>query len=455
VPLAVIVPALRDHQAVTVAAGGDHSLVVTSAGRVFAFGRNDSYQLGVALASGTQCLAGGARIGVDKLMQEGADERQVGPEPVQIAGLRWKSVLQISCGDAHNLARCVGGDVYAWGLGGSGRLGLGHFRSVQQPAKVDLGGKPCVAVAAGYYHSLALLEGGELMAWGSGDCGQLGTGQCNSEPLPTSVKPLDAGHTCASIAAGEYHSLAISHRAGCFTWGLNNAGQLGTGDTQRRAVPTNPSALVAVRVRRAACGATFCIAVCESTEVLAWGGNEEGCLGLGDIEPRHSPTPIVALRGQVLEKVVCGGRFVAAINQDGKVLVWGSNSNGNLCLGDNKSRYAPVTVPGSMELEIDDIACGYSHTVLVSKLEQAEVQARQFYQQGLLHMDDRLMDGFCFYNWSRSARYYPHSVARSFYSRHGVPMAADVITTVSVATDRRLMEVVERSLIYIYNTIVN
>jgi len=167
-------------------------------------------------------------------------------------------------------------------------------------------------------------------------------------------------------------------------------------------------------------------------------------LGLGDAEPRHSPEPIVALRGQVLEKVVCGGRFVAALDKDGKVLVWGSNRNGQLCLGDTKARYAPVTVSGSMELEIDQIACGYSHTVLLSKLEQAEVQARQFYQQGLVHMDDRLLDGFCLYNWSRSARYYPHSVASSFYSRHGVPMAADVITTVSVAQDRRLMEVVER-----------
>jgi alpha-tubulin suppressor-like RCC1 family protein len=150
-------------------------MVVTSAGRVFAFGRNDSYQLGVALASGTQHLAGGARIGVDKLLQEGSDERQVGPEPVQVVGLRWKAVCEISCGDAHNLARCIGGDVYAWGLGGSGRLGLGHYKSVHIPAKVDLGGRECTGVAAGFYHSLAVVAGGEMLAWGSGDCGQLGS----------------------------------------------------------------------------------------------------------------------------------------------------------------------------------------------------------------------------------------------------------------------------------------
>ena len=82
--------------------------------------------------------------------------------------------------------------------------------------------------------------------------------------------------------------------------------------------------------------------------------------------------------------------------------------------------------------------------LLVSKLDEAEVQSRTFYQQGLVHMDDRLLDGFCIYNWTRSSRYYPHSVARAFYARHGVAMAADTIVTVSVADDARLMEVVER-----------
>ena len=56
-------------------------------------------------------------------------------------------------------------------------------------------------------------------------------------------------------------------------------------------------------------------------------------------------------------------------------------------------------------------------------------------------MDDAVLDGFCIYNFSPSARYYPHSVARSFFARHGVAMAADVITTVSVAHDLRLQEV--------------
>ena len=441
----VIVPALRDHQVTTVAAGGDHSMAVTSAGRVFAFGRNDSYQLGVALNANSQFLAGGARIGVDKLLQEGADERQVGPEPVQVAGLRWKSVLEISCGDGHNLARCVDGSVYAWGLGGSGRLGLGHHKSVMQPAKVDLGeDKFCIAVAAGYYHSMALIEGGELLAWGSGDCGQLGTGIFNSEVRPRAVKPLAAGHSCASIAAGEYHSVAVSERGGAFTWGLNNAGQLGTGDTDRRNVPTNPSALVAVKVRRIACGASFTIAICDSTEVLGWGGNDCGCLGLGDTSPRLEPTAIVALRGQAIEQVSCGGRFVGALDEQGKLWVWGANGHGNLCLGDSKDRYAPIAVEGSLELELSTVACGYNHMVLASKLEPAEVQSRMFYQQGLVHMDDALIDTFCLYHWTRSARYYPQSVAKAFFDRHGVAMAADTIVTVSVADDRRLQEVVER-----------
>jgi len=47
----VPVPLLRDHHVIFAAAGGDHTLLVTDAGRVFACGRNDSYQLGVSMGT--------------------------------------------------------------------------------------------------------------------------------------------------------------------------------------------------------------------------------------------------------------------------------------------------------------------------------------------------------------------------------------------------------------------
>lgn len=94
-------------------------------------------------------------------------EAQVGPEPVQVVGLRWKQVVDVSCGDAHTLACCYDGSVIAWGMGNSGRLGLGHFKSIPHPTKVPMpNDETCVSVAAGYYHSLVLTDDGQILAVG-------------------------------------------------------------------------------------------------------------------------------------------------------------------------------------------------------------------------------------------------------------------------------------------------
>ena len=202
-----LVPLLRPQKVTFIAAGGDHSFAVAASGRVFAFGKNDAYQLGVT-TGGHVYTATSARVGVE-ISHEGVDDRSVGPEPLQVVALRWKSVVEIACGDAHSLARCENGTLYSWGMGAGGRLGHGHFRTVQHPTKVKVAFR-CVKVAAGYYHSLALTDQGLLYAWGSGDGGQLGTGRAESSHTPQAVSMPADGRKWISMSAGEYHSAALT-----------------------------------------------------------------------------------------------------------------------------------------------------------------------------------------------------------------------------------------------------
>jgi len=105
--------------------------------------------------------------------------------------------------------------VYAWGLGAGGRLGLGHFKTVGAPCKVDaLAGVHVTLVVAGYYHSMCLAESGEAFAWGSGDAGQLGSGVAASSCVPTPVKAPTVGSCWRLLAAGEYHSM-VTPAASC------------------------------------------------------------------------------------------------------------------------------------------------------------------------------------------------------------------------------------------------
>ena len=113
------IPKLRNQKVSAIAAGGDHSLVVSSTGRVFSFGKNDTYQLGVTVGNHV-FNAASARLGLH-VTQEGADDRYAGPEPIQINLLRWKQIKDVACGDSHSLARCQSGSVYSWGMGAGGR----------------------------------------------------------------------------------------------------------------------------------------------------------------------------------------------------------------------------------------------------------------------------------------------------------------------------------------------
>ncbi|KAJ1484194.1 regulator of chromosome condensation 1/beta-lactamase-inhibitor protein II, partial [Baffinella frigidus] len=413
----VPVPLLRDHHVLFAAAGGDHTLFVTDAGRVFACGRNDSFQLGVSTAEGATMpsLSTGARLGVDRLMQEGADAREMGPEPVQLTSLRWKKdaremgpepvqltslrwkkVRAIACGDAHSLALTSEGEVYAWGLGAGGRLGLGHYKTVGAPCKVTV-----TDVVAGYYHSLCLAEGGAAYAWGSGDAGQLGTGKASSTCTPAPIQAPPVGSAWESLAAGEYHSMGVSDTGSLMSWGLNSCGQLGLGDHERRLSPTCVQGLMGNKTAKVACGASFTIVVARSGLVFSWGDNSASQLGQGDSEERVSPTPVVSLRGVTVESIACGGKHVACIDSTGKLWTWGGNEGGCLGLGDAQRRAAPAPVPSSAELGLQQAVCGYSHTVLVSKFEASQVQSRAFFLHGLVHMDDPIENQFCLYPWGQ------------------------------------------------------
>ena len=88
-----------------------------------------------------------------------------------MAGIR---VYSVAAAYRHSLALTEAGRVYTWGYGAAGRLGHGGFQERYTPALVEsLRDIRVVAVAAGDFHSMALTGGGRVYTWGEGEYGQL------------------------------------------------------------------------------------------------------------------------------------------------------------------------------------------------------------------------------------------------------------------------------------------
>jgi len=154
--------------------------------------------------------------------------------PTKLEEIESQGVRQIAVGGKHTLALSDSGDVYAWGSGSKGQLGLGKKRSFPSPQLVwGLMRKGVRQIAAGEAHSLALTYNGHVYSWGYGGNGQLGHNNKATQPLPKPIVYLnekvssEKSSTVRLIGAGARHSVAVLGNGELYMWGRPDFGKLG------------------------------------------------------------------------------------------------------------------------------------------------------------------------------------------------------------------------------------
>ena len=217
---------------------------------------------------------------------------------------------------------------------------LGAFsQTCKRHYEITTGFRLVKSIAAGFDHTICLLEGGQVLAWGLNKYCQLGLGDKKNRNTPTQIQsPLLTG--VKSIAAGGVHTICLLEGGQVLAWGRNDEGQLGLGDANDRKTPTQIPGLTGVK--SIATGGRHTICLLEDGQVLAWGYNGGGQLGLGDTNGRNTPTQIPGLTG--VKSIAAGGFHTICLLEGGQVLAWGYNTSGQLGLGDTKNRNTPALV---------------------------------------------------------------------------------------------------------------
>lgn len=221
--------------------------------------------------------------------------------------------VQIAAGRHFCLARMEGGlAVVSWGANHFGQLGLGlnenepQITFTAQPVVIErllphVIGAPIVSVAAGDWHGLALCQTGRIFAWGSNrsqQCGRKPTSnQINSNAAPTILLPLPITMEgpATAIAAGRSHSVAIVKQQ-VYCWGSALHGQCG--NIARRSAGVSPPKLVedlgTTSITQIAAGDAHTLALSSDGKVYCWGSSSEGQLGLGPVTSAQPKPRLIA-----------------------------------------------------------------------------------------------------------------------------------------------------------------
>jgi alpha-tubulin suppressor-like RCC1 family protein len=275
--------------------------------------------------------------------------------PVSLPPLQ--NITAIAAGGDHTCALTSGGGVKCWGGNSSGQLGDGTTTQRRTPVDVVGLGSGVAAIAAGWEHTCALTSDGGAKCWGENGYGRLGDGTTTDRSTPVDVVGLASG--VAAIAAGEFHTCALTSGGGVKCWGDNGFGQLGDGTTTDRRTPVDVVGLTGGVAAIAAGGFHTCV-LTSGGGVKCWGWNGYGQLGDGTTTQRSTPVDVVRL-GSGVAAIAARGFHTCALTSGGEAKCWGANSDGELGDGTTTNRSTPVDVVG-LGSGVAALAAGWEHT---------------------------------------------------------------------------------------------
>jgi alpha-tubulin suppressor-like RCC1 family protein len=286
--------------------------------------------------------------------------------PVPVTGL--SNVTAIAAGGEQALALLTNETVVAWGANYDGQLGNGSTVDSDVPVPVSSVTK-ATAISAGAFHSMACAEAthaceekGKPMMWGANDTGQLGDKKYERSTTPVAA-PVPSGEIKAIAAGGEDSVALCLHQV--YAWGNDESGQVGNGNfaeeqNEPRLVHGVAGSGYLKEVKAISAGREDNLALLENGTVVAWGANAQGQLGNGTTT--NSPVPVVVSGLHEVVAISAGGEHNLALLANGTVMAWGSNTSGQLGTG-SPEEYIAVPTPVESLKAVKQIASGGEHSL--------------------------------------------------------------------------------------------
>ncbi len=241
------------------------------------------------------------------------------------------------------------GNVYVQGNYGIGYL-YGFTSNIPIP-------KGCWnSIYTGTNHTLAISRDGTLWSWGLNQSGQLGVGDTVNKNNPTLVS---TSNDWKFIDGGSAHTLALKNDSTLWAWGGNDNGELGNGNSTKSTIPIHIGTSLWKSV---SAGDACSFGIKNNGTLWAWGSNLYGQLGDSSLVIADTPTQIGTNNNW--KNIYTNSLSTFGIKNDGSLWAWGLNNNAQLGVGDIINKKMPTLInPGS---QWTTVTSSQSHTLAIN-----------------------------------------------------------------------------------------
>lgn len=285
------------------------------------------------------------------------------------------SIQQVSCGDLFTACLTDRGILMTFGSGANGCLGHGNHIDVTQAKIVEsLLGYEVIQVSCGTSHVLAVTNDHEIFAWGRGENGRLGLGSDESHSLPQEV-PIADGWQPKTAYCGVDCSMVLTSDHQLLCCGSNRYNKLDLDhdhdqvNEANRLTSVRSTLLSARPIKAASTGTTHSAVISTDGECYTFGSNKFGQLGYKDSQDSHCPHRVKDVEAYNITHVECGDTFTIAISKDGTVFSWGNNSRGRLGRGKDQDpeRPSPVLLEEKEPFDVVSVSSSHGTTLMATR----------------------------------------------------------------------------------------
>lgn len=273
--------------------------------------------------------------------------------PISIKTIRAKKVFA-----GHLYSMLIDLNDYVWSFGENdiGQLGLGDIKNRNLPTPIFCHGDKMKAkqISLGNSHSLLIDMEDYVWSFGNNKYGQLGLCDNDNRLVPVQVFLNGLPLKAKDVSAGESHSFIIDLQDNLISFGRNFSGELGVGDVIDRNYPV---ILEELKAKSVSCGGYHTLIIDLEDNLWVTGNNIYYQLGIGNgtfIEPKKSKHKV--------KSIATGSFHSAFIDLEDNVWTFGYNDFGQLGLHDKKLHSIPTQIS---QIKAKSVHLGYLHTLIV------------------------------------------------------------------------------------------